>query len=206
MEGLQSYVQNIEYCPGAYGHQLQPLLGPYVKTSPGIVVTFYNDPHTSPDRTALEVVNVADSSFQLLDYKPPGANPVFYASMTGYLTPEKTGVWDLGVMCHGTELLYINGKLVLIIAPSNEREGHSLGAERWKSLGLSNFGQARHTISTWSGAMHAPRSFKDLVLLHCQTAVLAWAGVQELMQSWLLMKQFRWRKARNASSSLLVST
>jgi beta-glucosidase len=136
MEGLQSYVQNIEYCPGAYGHQLQPLLGPYMKTSPGIMVTFYNDPHTSPDRTALEVVNVADSSFQLLDYKPPGANPVFYASMTGYLTPEKTGVWDLGVMCHGTALLYINDKLVIDNCTQQRAGGSFFGSGTVEELGL----------------------------------------------------------------------
>lgn len=136
MEGLQKFVQNIDYCPGAYGHQLQPLLGPFVKTNPGITVTFYNDPYTSPGRTALEVVDIADSSFQLLDYKPPDANLIFYASMTGSLTPEKTAVWDFGVMCHGTALLYINDKLVVDNATQQRAGGSFFGSGTVEELGF----------------------------------------------------------------------
>ncbi|KAJ5953684.1 hypothetical protein N7454_000580 [Penicillium verhagenii] len=136
MEGLQEFVQNIDYCPGAYGHQLQPLLGPFVKTNPGITVTFYNDPYTSPGRTALEVVDIADSSFQLLDYKPPGANTIFYASMTGSFIPEKTAVWDFGVMCHGTAVLYINDKLVVDNATQQRAGGSFFGSGTVEELGF----------------------------------------------------------------------
>ncbi|CAI7596254.1 unnamed protein product [Penicillium pancosmium] len=136
MEGLQKFVQKIDYCPGAYGHQLQPLLGPFVKSNPGITVTFYNDPYNTPGRTALEVVEIADSSFQLLDYKPPGANMIFYASMTGSLTPEKTAVWDFGVMCHGTAVLYINDKLVVDNATQQRAGGSFFGSGTVEELGF----------------------------------------------------------------------
>jgi beta-glucosidase len=135
MEGLQSYVQNIEYCTGAYGHQLQPLLGPFVKNI-GMTVTFYNQPHTSNNRKPLQTVQIADSSFQLLDYKPPGAHELFYASMRGSLTPDKTAVWDFGVMCHGTALLFINGKVVIDNATQQRAGGSFFGSGTVEEIGF----------------------------------------------------------------------
>jgi beta-glucosidase len=139
MEGLLSHVQNIVYCPGTYSHQLQPLLGPYIKSTkglPGVTVTFYNEDHTKNNRKALEEVEIADSAFQLLDYRPTEASDVFYATVRGTITPENTGIWDFGVMCHGTALLYINDTLVVDNA-TQQRAGRSFfGSGTAEELGF----------------------------------------------------------------------
>lgn len=131
LQGLRAHVQDITYCPGPYCHQLQPLLGPFIKNTngkPGVTVTFYNQPHTADKRDALEVVDTADSSFQLLDYRPPGANDIFYATVEGTITPEHTATWDFGVTCHGTALLYVGDTLVVDNATRQRPGGSFFGS------------------------------------------------------------------------------
>lgn len=138
IEGLSQYVSNINYCPGAYCHQIQPLLGPFIKRAdgkPGVTVTFYNEPHTIPEREPLQTVDVTDSAFQLLDYRPPEANEIFYASMTGMITPEYTAMWDFGITCHGTAMLYIDDELIIDNATKQRQGGSFFGNGTAEELG-----------------------------------------------------------------------
>ncbi|KAH8807690.1 beta-glucosidase-related glycosidase [Xylogone sp. PMI_703] len=138
IEGLRQYVESIEYRPGAYCHQIQPLLGPFIKRAdgkPGVTVTFYNEPHTASNREMLESVDISDSSFQLLDYRPVNANETFYASMSGTIISENTAIWDFGVICHGTAVLYVNDELVVDNATQQRPGGSFFGSGTAEELG-----------------------------------------------------------------------
>ncbi|KAL4911036.1 hypothetical protein BDW74DRAFT_184573 [Aspergillus multicolor] len=96
---------------GAHAHNMLPVVDRLLSNA---VIHFYNEPMSKPDRKCLGTETVTSTAFQFMDYKLAGLNrALFWSTLVGDFTPDKSGVWDFGLTVFGTANLYINDKLVI---------------------------------------------------------------------------------------------
>ncbi|KAK7060135.1 hypothetical protein VNI00_000899 [Paramarasmius palmivorus] len=83
------------------------------KGEKGLLCTFYNH---NPDGTLSEPLAsyvLQDTSVRVNDFKPPGLTPEYTIKLTGKLTVDKDGPFELGLTVAGRAKLWINGKLTI---------------------------------------------------------------------------------------------
>ncbi|KAI0315538.1 glycoside hydrolase family 3 protein [Amylostereum chailletii] len=107
----------IKYSLGCYAHKYLPTLENNLKTAPGgkdgWVCTFYtHDEHGEPDKPVAEFV-VQDTRIKLNDFLPAGLTPTWRIKLTGRLTVDSSGPFELGLTVAGRAKLWIDGKLTI---------------------------------------------------------------------------------------------
>lgn len=115
VDALGSDVE-VKYEVGCYSHAFLPTLGPYITRvdgQAGCLIKFYDQSWTVPDREAVDEVKVSDTNFQLMDYRHPRLNTLFWATLEATFTSPSTGTFEFGVTVSGTAKLFIDGKLVI---------------------------------------------------------------------------------------------
>jgi len=79
---------------------------------------------------------VRTTKFFLTDYCPPGLNSsLFWTEMEAVLTPDQGGMWDFGLCCQGTAMLYIDGAEVVDNLTHQEPGNAFLGAGTKEVIG-----------------------------------------------------------------------
>jgi beta-glucosidase len=107
-----------KFAQGCEVYNALPLMGDLLRTENGrtgyFTFTFFNDPPTNAERTAIEVLELDDSNVVLYDYQNPFVtNNILYATITGHLVVERSADYILGLTVAGTAKLYIDDCLVV---------------------------------------------------------------------------------------------
>jgi beta-glucosidase len=106
----------VKYEVGCYNHALLPtLVSEWTRPGgqKGAVMRFYNKPHNVKDREVIDEVNIVTSEFQLMDYRHPQLQALYWATVEATYTAPATGVYDFGLTVFGSGNLYIDGNLVV---------------------------------------------------------------------------------------------
>ncbi|CAI6087209.1 unnamed protein product [Clonostachys chloroleuca] len=156
-EGIRAAAKDVVFSQGAYGHQMLPLLGDYLKTldgKQGFTLRMYNDPPPLTGKDTRMVIDerVLDATNPwFVDYEHPELSEVWFAEAEGILTPERSGDWDFGLAVHGTAELFIDGELV-VSNKENQRPGSSfLGSGTVEETGSKSLvaGQKYRLLVKW---------------------------------------------------------
>ncbi|KAI0060831.1 glycoside hydrolase family 3 protein [Artomyces pyxidatus] len=118
-EGIAKAAPNgveVNYAIGCYAHKYLPTLENDLTTpdgKPGWLCTFYShDAHGNPDKAVADFV-VHDTRIKLNDFLPEGLGDTWTIKLTGRLTVEKTGPFELGLTVAGRAKLWVDGKLTI---------------------------------------------------------------------------------------------
>jgi beta-glucosidase len=128
LDAIRAKCSDVRFAQGAYSHHELPLLSHDLydaSGNPGLTFRAYNDPPEVEGRECIDELHVTSTNFFLTDYDPPGLkSALFYAEIEGYLTPEQSGFWDLGISVSGTARLFVNDVEVIDNATTQE-PGHA---------------------------------------------------------------------------------
>ncbi|KAL0947223.1 hypothetical protein HGRIS_013340 [Hohenbuehelia grisea] len=104
------------YSVGCYAHKYLPTLENWLQTKdgqPGWLCTFYrHDAEGEPADIAGEYV-IRDTRIKLNDFLPPNLTPTWTIRLTGRLTVESTGPFELGLTVAGRAKLWVNGVMTI---------------------------------------------------------------------------------------------
>lgn len=106
----------IHYEVGAYSHRLLPTIGKYMRAASGKTgasIRFYREPAMFKNREVIDEIWLVDTLFQLMDYRNPKLEGLFYASVEGMFTAPATGDFEFGVTTYGSGDLYVDDKLLI---------------------------------------------------------------------------------------------
>ena len=125
LEGAEAACKNVKYTLGAPGWKSLPLLSQRAKTADGkrgLDMKVYLDPPSNSSRTPFDHLHLTKSDALLVDYTHPKkpANDLFYAEITGTVTPEETTEFEFSLSVAGTAKLFVEGKVVV----DNETKQH----------------------------------------------------------------------------------
>ncbi|KAI0027418.1 glycoside hydrolase family 3 protein [Vararia minispora EC-137] len=106
----------VKYALGCYAHKYLPTLEDSLTTprgENGWLCTFYtHDEHGEPDKAVAEYV-VSDTRIKLNDFLPDFLTPTWSIKLTGRLTVEASGPFELGLAVAGRAKLFVDGKLII---------------------------------------------------------------------------------------------
>ncbi|KAK5126087.1 hypothetical protein LTR85_011442 [Meristemomyces frigidus] len=108
----------MEHAIGCYSHKELPLVtNQFTVTSDpnskkGLVFRAYNEPPSAgKDREVADEIELDSSLAMLMDYHNPKLKgDLWYATIEGYLTAERTGEYELGLCIYGTGKMYVDGE------------------------------------------------------------------------------------------------
>lgn len=106
----------VHYEIGAYAHALLPTLGEDLTTpdgKPGALISFYAEPPSVPGREVIDQLAIRDTFFQLMDYRHPRLETLYYATVEGLFLAPSTGTFDFGITVYGSGNLYIDDELII---------------------------------------------------------------------------------------------
>lgn len=115
------------YEVGCHAHAFLPTLSPHTfldDKTPGCLIKFFDKSSEVADRTAVDEIQNADTFFQLMDYRHPKLDRLFWATLECTLIAPSSGLFEFGLTVSGTGRLFVNGRLV-IDNTKNQREGTS---------------------------------------------------------------------------------
>lgn len=117
----------VEYEVGCYAHAMLPTLkadGRRPDGEQGAVVKFYNRPHSVNNREVIDHVDIRDTFFQLMDYRNPRLDVLFWATLETTFIAPVTGQYEFSITVYGSGNLYIDDKLV-VENTENQKPGSS---------------------------------------------------------------------------------
>ncbi|KAE9389742.1 glycoside hydrolase family 3 protein [Gymnopus androsaceus JB14] len=106
----------ISYTLGCYAHKYLPTLEDYLTTpsgEPGWLATFYGHKENGELTSPIAEFVLNDTRVKLNDFLPAGLTKDWTLKMTGKLTVDKTGPFELGLTVAGRAKLWINSKLTI---------------------------------------------------------------------------------------------
>ncbi|KAI4147944.1 MAG: hypothetical protein LQ340_005308 [Diploschistes diacapsis] len=121
-DGIKSKMQaDVSYVLGSYSHKELPLIGTQVRTAPdssatksGVVFRAYNEPPSDKSRRPVDEITISNTYFLLPDYGCPALkSSLWYATVDGYYTAERSGTYELGLCVSGTAQLFVDDKLII---------------------------------------------------------------------------------------------
>ena len=120
-DGIKSKVKDEpQYALGAYSYKELPLLGTQVRTSttstsePGVIFRAYNSPPSDKDRSPVDELGITNTYMLLPDYHCPRlTSPLWYATVDGYYTASRSGMYEFGLCVSGTAQLFVDDKLIV---------------------------------------------------------------------------------------------
>ncbi|OQD96043.1 hypothetical protein PENSOL_c017G11380 [Penicillium solitum] len=161
----------INYEIGVYTWGFLPLLGAHV-TSPdgrvgGLRMSFFSEPPSNPNREVVDIMNITDSTWQLMGYSHPKLGPQFWADVEGTFCVEETGDYEWGIACCGTASLFIDGTMIIdnttIQEPGNSFFGR--GTTEEKAVARIKGGQDYH-IKVEFGSLPTSKIYKEGVVAY----------------------------------------
>ncbi|KAK0441158.1 glycoside hydrolase family 3 protein [Desarmillaria tabescens] len=106
----------IDYEVGCYAHKYLPTLEANLRTptgESGWLCTFYNYDEQGKLTEPVADFILCDTRVKLNDFLPAGLSSTWMIKLTGKLTMDKTGPYDLGLTVAGRAKLWVNGKLAI---------------------------------------------------------------------------------------------
>jgi beta-glucosidase len=108
---------DVLYAEGPFSHREFSLLDSVLadtRGKPGFTFRAYLEPPENKDRECIDTMYVRTTKFFLTDYSPPQlTSSLFWTEMEAILTPDVAGLWEFGLCCQGTAMLFIDGKEVV---------------------------------------------------------------------------------------------
>lgn len=114
----------VEYTIGYGGYNKLPLLSNTIST---IQMRVYAQPPSDKSRTHIDEIGITDTNIYLFDYDPPLSTShkgAWYATFTGDMRPDITGLYEFSLSVAGTARLYVDGEL-LVDAATRQVSGGS---------------------------------------------------------------------------------
>lgn len=111
----------MEHAIGCYSHKELPLASNQftVSSEPdskkGLVFRAYNEaPSAGADRHTADEIELDSALAMLMDYHNPKLkSDLWYATVEGYFTADRTGEYELGLCIYGTGKLYVDGEEIV---------------------------------------------------------------------------------------------
>ncbi|KAG7452963.1 glycoside hydrolase family 3 protein [Guyanagaster necrorhizus] len=106
----------VDYEVGCYAHKYLPTLEANLETSTsesGWLCTFYSCDEQGKLTEPIADFILRDTRVKLNDFLPAGLSSTWMIKLTGKLTMDKTGPYDLGLTVAGRAKLWVNGKLAI---------------------------------------------------------------------------------------------
>ncbi|KFZ14141.1 hypothetical protein V501_03399 [Pseudogymnoascus sp. VKM F-4519 (FW-2642)] len=106
----------VHYEIGAYSHALLPILSDGLTTPdgrPGALISFFADPPSVCNRQVVDQLSIREAFFQLMDYRHPQLETLYYATVEGFFLAPATGIFQFGITVYGSGNLFIDNKLVI---------------------------------------------------------------------------------------------
>ncbi|KAJ5213627.1 Glycoside hydrolase family 3 [Penicillium cf. viridicatum] len=161
----------INYEIGVHSWGFLPLLGSQV-TSPdgrvgGLRMCFFSEPPSNPHREVVDIMDITNSTWQLMGYSHPKLGPQFWADAEGTFCTDETGDYEWGIACCGTASLFIDGTMIIdnttIQQPGNSFFGR--GSTEKKAVTHIEGGQ-NYQIKLQFGSLPTSKIYKEGVVAY----------------------------------------
>lgn len=135
---------------GPFSHREFSLLDNVVtdtRGKPGFTFRCYLEPPENTNRECIDTMYVRTTKFFLTDYSPSRLDSsLFWTEMEATLTPDVDGLWEFGLCCQGTAMLYIDGAEVVDNLTHQEPGNAFLGAGTKEVIGSINLKKGKRYI------------------------------------------------------------
>lgn len=161
----------INYEIGVHSWGFLPLLGSQVTSPEGrvgeLTMRFFSEPPSRPNRKVIDIINITDSTWQLMGYSHRKLGPQFWADVEGTFCADETGDYEWGIACCGTASLFIDETMIIdnttIQQPGNSFFGR--GTTEKKAVMHMKGGQNYH-IKVQFGSLPTSKIYKEGVVAY----------------------------------------
>lgn len=161
----------INYEIGARSWGFLPLLGTRVTSPEGEVrelrMRFFSEPPSNPNRKVVDIIDITDSSWQLMGYSHRKLGPQFWADVEGTFCVDETGDYEWGIACCGTASLFID-ETMIIDNTTMQQPGNSFfgrGSTEKKAVMRIKGGQ-KYRIKVQFGSLPTSKIYKEGVVAY----------------------------------------
>ena len=147
LDAVESRSEEALYEEGPFSHREFSLLDNVLtdtRGQPGFTFRSYLEPPEEQNRECIDIMYVRTTKFFLTDYSPPRLDSsLFWTEMEATLKPDVDGLWDFGLCCQGTAMLYIDGAVVVDNQTHQEPGNAFLGAGTKEVIGTISLQKGR---------------------------------------------------------------